>query len=220
MPGLRRLPQLLDGDGRAILTLPHFDPYRSLRSEPVLGYHQRIAGPLAPPESERIFFYGRSNDINIDEIAQVLGRCGLPVVAHVRGTRSAAVSYLRNLGIDQRDLPLEPSVAFADCSIVVSHGGGIVQAAAQAGRRQVVLPTHLEPTIMGARIEHYGAGIMVDRFEPEAFADAIARVRADVRYEEGAVALARDIAATRLPHDPAAAVASLCLAVLHRSAAT
>jgi hypothetical protein len=218
VPRLQRLPQVLDGDGRALMTLPHFDPYRSLRSEPVLGYHQRIAGPLAPPKAESIFFYGRSNQGNLDEIAQVLSRSGLPVVAHVRGTQTAAASYLRSLGIDQRDRPLTPVEAFSDCSIVVSHGGGIVQAAAQAGRRQVVLPTHLEPTISGARIEHYGAGIMVDRFRAADFADTIARVRSDIRYEEGAVSLARDIAATRLPDDPAGVAAEICLDVLARTA--
>jgi hypothetical protein len=216
---LRRLPQMLEGDGRAVLTLPHFDPYRALRAEPVLGYHQRIAGPLAPAPAERIFFYGRSNDPHVDDIAQVLGRCGLPVIAHIRGVRTAALSYLQQLGIDHHDRPLQPLEAFGKCSIVVSHGGGIAQTAAQAGRRQVILPTHLEPMITGARLEHYGAGIMVDRFEADAFADAIARVRADARFEEGALALARDIAATRLPEDPAAAAADICLQVLDRAAA-
>lgn len=216
---LQRLPQLLEGDGRAVLTLPHFDPYRTLRSEPVLGYHQRIVGPLPPVPAERIFFYGRSNDPNIDDIAQVLGRCGLPVVAHVRGVRTAAASYLEHLGMDRRDRPLAPLEAFGECSIVVSHGGGIAQAAAQAGRRQVILPTHLEPTITGARLEYFGAGIMVDHFDTDLFADSIARIRADVRYEEGAIALAGNIAATGLPDDPAGAAAAVCLDVLERAAA-
>lgn len=214
VPPISRLPEVLAGEARAIFTLPQLDPYGALRREPVLGPHTFIAGPLPPPATPRVFFYGRSKQGNIDEVAGVLGRCGLPVSCHIRGVRSAGIHLLRAQGAEIHDEPVPLADAFARASIVISHGGGITQAAMLAGRPQIVLPNHLEAVITGARISALGTGVSIAEFDERQFADAIRRVHADASFEQHAQALARDLAGQSLPNDPPAVAAELCLGLL------
>jgi hypothetical protein len=213
-----RLPEILAGDARAIFTLPQLDPYGPLRREPVLGPHDVTGGPMPPPAAPRLFFYGRSSQTGIDEIADVLCRSGLPVSCHIRGARSVGLHLLRSQGAEVHDEPVPLVEAFSHASIVVSHGGGIAQAAMRAGRPQIVLPNHLEAIITGAKIQALGTGISIETFDRQAFADAVGRIRADAGFDERAQALARDLARLSLPENPPAVAAERCLELLMRPA--
>ncbi len=218
VPPPARLPEFLKGDQRAVFTLPQLDPYQQFRKEPVLGPYVPIQGPMEFPREPRLFLYSRSEQPNIDEIAQVLWESGVPVSCYIRGGRTVATAFLESAGAEVFDEPRPLPEIFAESTVIISHGGGgIAQAALAAGRPQIIMPNHLEATITGRRIEALGAGITVEEFKPEDLANAIAEVNGGDRYVAAAMEQARLIASLPLPPDPLASVADLCVSQLGSS---
>ena len=214
VPLLERLPELLRGEARAIFALPQLDPYQKFRTERVLGPYAGIRGPLEPPGSPAIFLYSRSEQRGIEDIANALWQSGLPVSCFVRGGRTVGTAFLKQMGHKVHETAPPLSEAFAEASIVVSHGGGISQAALQAGRPQVLIPNHLEAMITARRVEALGAGLTVESREFENLPEAVTRVHADSKFEINAIAQARAIAAMELPEKPAMVAAEMCGSLL------
>ena len=65
-PALETLPEFLQGDRRAIFTLPQLDSYHQFRNERVLGPYAAVTGPMEPLAEPAIFLYSRADQENID----------------------------------------------------------------------------------------------------------------------------------------------------------
>lgn len=214
-PTLEALPEFLRCEGRAVFTLPQLDPYHQFRTDRLLGPYAVVTGPMDPPATSAVFLYSRADQENLDEIAQALWDCGLPLSCYLRGGRSVGATFLKSMGTEVFDEPRPLQEVFASSSVIVSHGGGgLVQAALAAGRPQVTIPNHLEATISGRRIESLGAGLCVEDFRSDRLRDAVALVSSDARYVAGAQAQARTIETMQLPDDPLALVANMCKMLL------
>jgi len=212
---LKHLPQLLQGDARAVFGLPHLDPYGPFRHDRLLGPYEpgAMADPIA--QDAGVFYYGHSRLPVTDTVVEGLVAARLPIHAFVNGPPSAASELLRQHAKVFHDRPPELAQVFGQCSVIVSHGGaGLTQAALAAGRPQVILPIHVESQINGLRIAAMGAGLVVAEATPSNAGEAVRTVSQVRLFHEKAREIAEGITRLGLPADPPATAAELALRLL------
>jgi len=112
-------------------------------------------------------------------------------------------------------MPLREALQQAVC-VVTSGGSDTVLASLAAGVPLVVAPGSGDQPANAARVEHAGAGVVLDdAVSPGRLAAAVHRVTANPRFRDAAERVAQDFAR----HDGAAAAAELLVALAAASAA-
>ncbi len=217
------LPKAFSGDVRAIFTLPHLDPYESLRNEKLLGPYEPDLEAVPLPSEPSLLYYGSSTSADSQQIVSALLECGVPVTASLFGPNSTAARILEAQGASVHlDLPpLAPQIKKA--TLVVSHGGsGITQAALKSGRAQIVMSNHFEALLTGTKLQAAGVGQLIEDFPRDYFSsritehlrDAIQQACADSELHDQAMAVAQSISKLGYPMNPIDETAAVCRELL------
>lgn len=214
-PSLDRLPQLLDGEGRAAFSFPKLDPYAGLRPEPPL----RPCGcpePLPFPAAPLLFAHVGSDQPFAGAAVRGFDRAGLAVAAYFPGPESAATAFLAALGAELYEAPPSQPDILSRASLVVSGDVWLAQAAYAAGRPQIFLPSNPEARLLGEKLQDLGCGITLRRFGSEELAAAIREVTLNPTYRQRAEAEALSAAEGAREGDSAELVARHCLELARR----
>lgn len=220
---LAQLPQLLQGEGRIIFTLPHLDPYEGIRSEPLLGPYQTGLEPAPLPENPAMFYYGQSGHKDVDDITWALIETAYPKICVFSGPVSVSGKVLQDSGAEVHFTPPLLADVLNRSSLVISHGGsGVAQAALKIGRPQVVLPIHFESMVTAAQLEATGTAVVLE--EPDAsikritvkdqLKQAIDKAIHATDLADNAIAVSQQIKRLKLPESPTEVAASMCMQLL------
>jgi hypothetical protein len=145
LTGPARLTDAFSGQDRFVFGLPEFDPYKSVRQEPLFDPPEGLPELATLPESPRLFVYCGEEVPHFDILVQALAGLNIPIEAHFRGESGPAAHLLRLRGHVVHDKPQPLSDVLPRVSHVVSLGGlGTSQAALAAGRPQLIVPSHDE----------------------------------------------------------------------------
>ena len=203
-PKLGRLAELYAAATPALFTLRELDNYAALRGE--VEYRGILPGPggEAPrwPEGpgKRVFFYGQP----FPSLPEVLASLSagphrtlayFPMLApELRRHASAHLAFADTL----QDL----AAVTRECdAALMTNGHSTVAAMLLAGKPVVLLPQHLEMSLIANAVQDSGAGLSAPGLKREGILDKLKRVL----QEESFTAKARALAARYPGHDPMAA---------------
>ena len=195
-PAPDTLPRLLDSPVRSVCTLPEFDPYFEVRSEPVIGPMGPRLAPMPPPAEPALFAYCRADFGDIEDVVLCLADMDVPVSVYFGGRPGVLGRYLRGRGVHVYDEPAPLTEVLPTVSAILSHGGTTAAHAAMAGRPQVVLPLHGEGRFIAETLETLGVGVRPSEdLDKDSLEKALRQVLFDRGIRDRALALAREIEA-------------------------
>ncbi len=209
------LPGLFAAEGRYVCTLPELDPYRSARTEEVLGPFESPPPPMPLPAEPGFFAYIASDFRGIKNAARGLADIKLPGEIYIRRAPATLRRALRKRGHHVHDVPAPLTDALKNASAIIHHGGiGTTEMAVGIGRPHVLLPRHMEQELTARALEELGLGIKVaGNFTPKAVVDALNRVIEDVEFGRRAVEFAKKLQA-RGPVDNVERIVRGCLRII------
>jgi rhamnosyltransferase subunit B len=214
VPGVRALPELFAGDGRAVFAVPQLDPYHAHRDERLLSPCIGINGPLALQDAPAIFFALPSTFSNLAAVARSLDRVGVPVSCYVPGPATVGLTLLKQSGARVHDARPDLHEVLSDATVVLAASADLALAAYLAGRPQLVLRDDLEASVMASELELRHVAIALDAGQEGRLADAISRLINDSSYGHGAQEEARRLHAMAASSGSAAIAARQCLDLL------
>ncbi len=192
---LSRLPQIMEADGSFVTVLPMFDPYLSVRAEPVDGPIETLPEPLPAPPAPRVFAYMGVEVPGVKTFLRGLAASGLPASVFLRGATPEVLEKLAHPNIEFLDAPPPLTEALGNCSIAAHYGGlGTAVACLTAGRPQLMLPRQLERRLNARAVEKLGAGLVLGGKEtPEDVAQALKRLVDEPQWAERATEISHEI---------------------------
>ena len=151
--------------GRLVCTLPELDPYSDLRRDPVIGPVEGLQEPQPLPPSSgpgdepRFFAYVSLEHKKTKPFLRGLRASKMPGEIFARGMTDAVAKSLERPGLTVHREPQPMHEVIARSHVIVHHGGnGTCCAALSGGRRQILLPTHMEARLSADALVRLGVG--------------------------------------------------------------
>jgi UDP-N-acetylglucosamine:LPS N-acetylglucosamine transferase len=213
---LAALADTLAADRTVLNCFPEFDHYGVRPDGDYYGndyaLHSGVAAEWPAGEGPRIFAYLRAGSRAMAPVTAVLRRLGLPSLVHARDLKQEHEAPLstRHLRLSAR--PVRMAEVVAHCAVVICHSPATAAAGLVHGHPVLMLPEHVEQSMVALRLAERGLAQVPDPQEEQ--------VEAALRHALDAPGpRARAGAFARHYHgfDPAeaiAAVADTCEAVL------
>lgn len=213
LASISHLPVFLEGNARAIFSLPALDPYGPLRDSPLMGLYEKV--DLAPmPELPRIFLYGHTNVASFPNLVRATLQTELPICAYLTGNNNEVAFLLEQRGAQIFDKAPMLNEVLPTVSLVVSNGGaGLSQACLMAGRPQIIAPIHAESQIMARNIERLGCAVIFDDTQTSDLGARALDVSNDLKMQDKCQEVASHLKGD-LNSDPLPLIASRCLDLL------
>lgn len=219
-PPVRTLPSIVGGDAQIVCTFPELDAYRRMRRGVATGPLKIQADPLPPPERESIFFYLAADYRFTWRALEAIAASGIEAKGYIRSGPPERKRQFAEQGVFFYDKPPPIADALAGCSMIVHHGGvGTSEAALSAGRKQLLVPRHLEQTINAKSLVNLGVGVvLISPFSLDAAKSAIQGLRTRTQASTSARSLAAQLA-QREKDRSLHLIATACEESLYRRAA-
>lgn len=158
---------IFHGTQRIFTTISALDHYGERPDTQYAGFlpawrvNRKMDVPVWPKGRKKVLLYLQPAYPGLQHVLQVLADSGHAVIACVPGTSSASKALSAgNLNVLTSFTDLELLVTQSD--LVISHGGhGLVSEAFLAGKLQLLLPTQVEQSLVGLRIESARIGKML-----------------------------------------------------------
>ncbi|MGE0746656.1 MAG: glycosyltransferase [Rhodospirillales bacterium] len=146
------LGAIMRGAGQVVSVAPEIDIYAADRAIPAAGpWTVPAEGPPTPPD-RRAFAYLRTDTPAAKMILEAAVEGGLAMEAHLPGAAPAFAARLERAGCRVHDRPPPMEEILERCTLVIHHGGvGTLEAAAFAGRPQLLVPRQLEQRLNAKR---------------------------------------------------------------------
>ncbi len=208
------LPEILAGDARMLCTVPELDPYAGDRDETCAGPLAQLPAPTPGPDTAGFFAYLGGDLAYVPNMLRGLNRCGIDGGVYVHKPTADIARDLPRSNFKAFDGPQPFERVIPAATMVVHHASmGTSLAALAAGRPQVVVPRHLQNTLVADCLVRSGVGLRLPRdLSPDRMVQAVNGVAADTAMQDRALELGRDIAA-RDYGDVAGRVAEACAAL-------
>jgi UDP:flavonoid glycosyltransferase YjiC (YdhE family) len=189
--GRERAPQTITepfrGVFRAVTSFPELDPYRSQRSDLVLGPIEALPALTPLPSKRKVFAYSASEYVLLDELIAVLMDLGPQASVYLRGSPGARGAILKSRGVAFHGEAPALADVLPTATCVFSHAGsGLASAALAAGRPQILSPRHGEADMTAKLLEELGVGISLVPLERKRLREAIERVHTDTKFATAA----------------------------------
>lgn len=211
--GLDHLPDILSADLRLPHTFEIFDPYGSLRREPLRAPILPGWTPTPKACGDEVFVYFSDIAAKPERIYDALAGLGKGVRLYVPNLPASVASILAAAGVAVESKPLTAPDIARRSRLVVSHGGlGLVSMTLAAGLPQLVLAPDLEKRLIGKAIEKLGVGRHLAWREATSgqIREAVHQIRADDEMRQRA----RSVSQTLAPLLSGASAAQLAEAAL------
>ena len=211
LAAIKRLPEFLVGDARAVFTIADLDPYGSLRDSPLAGPYEKGLTPSPLPSERRIFLYGHANVPSFPILVRAAIETGFPVSAYLAGINPELTFLLRQHGaqVFEKAPPLRE--VLPRVRLVVSNGGaGLALATLIAGRPHILCPIHTESQMTARALERLGVAVSIENPAIGKAVDAITTAMADDQLHDRCLARANTLQET-LTSDPLAVIADQIL---------
>lgn len=166
---LKRLPDLFKGVQSVILSLPelaHYDGYppQTLAVGPTFIDDVGATPPWPDGDGPKVFAYLSAGHAEFEPLMVALRSTGWPALVHAKGISADAVKRFCSASLTIHPQALHMAHVLEQATLVISHASlGTVSAAALAGQVQLVLPEHMEQTMVSRRVERAGIGLAVTR---------------------------------------------------------
>ena len=162
VPALVHLSDVYRRSHELVRTLDILDPYRGLRTLPLMPPVADVARPAATPGDE-VFVYFSTTELQDAGVVEAVTTLGLPVRAFCPGiTPDLAARFVAaGIKLENRPVPVEQ---MAERSRLMVHSGqhGILCLGLAAGLPQVAIPQHLEQLYHARGCEKEGTGRVVE----------------------------------------------------------
>jgi UDP:flavonoid glycosyltransferase YjiC (YdhE family) len=196
-PAPDTLPALFRQDAHFVVSVPELDPYARWRAADGLGGLLEVNGaggePLHP-----VFAYLAADSPATGRILRALERTGLAGRAYIRNRQRlpGEMAPGRRGAIVVNADPGPLAQAIADAHVIVHHGGSATaHQALLTGRRQVIVPRHLEQALTAQALERLGVAVSLPGGEVPALERRISELVADAERASRATALGAEIRA-------------------------
>lgn len=211
--GLDRLPDIFAADLRLPHTFKIFDPYGSLRQEPLRAPILPGWTPTPKACGDEVFVYFSDIAAKPERIYDALAGLGKGVRLYIPNLPAPVASSLAAAGVAVEPKPLTALDIARRSNLVVSHGGaGLVSMTLAAGLPQLVLAPDLEKRLIGGAVAKLGVGHLLAWRETTSaqIIEAVHRLRADDEVRERAISIADNLA-PHLSGDSATQIAEAAL---------
>ena len=197
---IERLPQLNEADAYGLATIPIFDPYRSQRQQPYLGF-EIPGGPPTPlaTASGGIAYFHEDAQLH-DNVLDGLMGANTETIAYFGSPLRRAIKKFEGSRVHLSAKPLKLREDMPGKAVAVHKGGlGFAIAAVLAGVPQVLLHSHQENRFNANVIVNAGAGVSARYKDVNAgvLSEALDRVVASSAMREQALLLAEQNAEFR-----------------------
>jgi hypothetical protein len=200
---LKSLGDLYPAANTYVASLPELDHY-----ERPTGHGQYIGGmamtssgaipnwPVVPGALEgikappKVFAYLKSNYEGLEQVLK--GLCELPVqtVAYIPGISGANLKKWNTANLWISTTPIHVRKALEECSLVVCHGGGLIQPALLEGIPILALPMQIEQSMTAEKINQLGVGLSCSPEGIAKFKSSMKRLLQEPQFKTAAVNLA------------------------------
>jgi len=205
---LAALADTLAADRTILNCFPEFDHYGVRPGGDYYGndfaLHDGVAAEWPAGEGPRLFAYLRAGSQAMAPVLAVLRRLGLPSLVHARDLKPEHEALLSTPFLRVSARPVRMADVVAGCAVVICHSPATAAAGLVHGRPVVMLPEHVEQTMVSLRLAQQGLAQVPDAQE--------AQVEAALRHAlEAPGPRARAASFARHYHgfDPAEALASV-----------
>lgn len=199
---LIHFPAIMSGDRTAVATFAALDPYRAVRTgpllPPILGH---VPKPIARPGDE-VLCSPRAFG-NSEEITAALENLHLPGRYLGKGIAEDVLDRLAGRWTIERD-HVDFSKLMGEFRMVIGYGGlGLTSQALAAGLPQLIIASDWEKYLNGQAIERLGSGrvLLADRADRETIIRTAAQIYVDPRIRARALEIAIEHAPS-LTEDP------------------
>ena len=154
--GIGHLPELFRADFQACATFELIDPYRNIRTQPVLGpLFSREIPRYQAQKSERIFVYlTHCHPEILENVVRALSMLEVPVDLYALQAAQTDIKSLASENITLVDETVSLEEIISSYSLVVHLGGhGFTTELLAAGMPQVLLTLDIEKVLFGIQLE-------------------------------------------------------------------
>jgi UDP:flavonoid glycosyltransferase YjiC (YdhE family) len=147
---------------RLVFSARAFDPYQSLRSEPLLLPPEQLPHCTPPPVAPRVFAYLGAELPGVTALLQALTLLDCPLECYLRGVPDQVLRFLTLRGAIVHTTPPDLADRLPLASHVLSQGGtGMAHSALAAGRPHGIFALHGESRINAQALTGLGAGALL-----------------------------------------------------------
>jgi hypothetical protein len=211
---LSSLPDLLMGEGQALLTLSILDPFRSLRAGhehgPILGDAELGHAVSAP----NMFLALPSTHPGLTACARAATRRGISITGFSFGPETVfSKSFSEHGGVMLKERPRLEKV-LAENRFVASGDLDVIQAAIIAGKPIIILPGCFQKSRVAAELVAADIAINVSSYDVDHLESAFEAMMADSTRVQSALEFARRISRALPNQRTEQSVAKLCMELL------
>ncbi len=182
IPTLENFAEVLSVDKDFLCTFPELDHYGSRQNAKYWGPVIQSATGNTPDwpkqKGEKIFVYISASHAQFKYLINHLNSLKLPVLVYARDLPTQFIDNWQSPYLTFAREPVDLSQVVKQCRLVISHGGhGTSATMLLAGIPMLIIPQHLEQTLLGYRLAQQGLAVMVNPVEKQIhYADLIKKI--------------------------------------------
>jgi hypothetical protein len=138
------------------------------------------------PEPEKIYLYLQADYPPLLALFEALTGLPVQVIGYVPGLTDQQRLRLQTSNIELSDKPLHIDLVLAEADFAITHASTITQTILLRGLPVLVLPTHVEQSMLGAIIEALGVGINCVPTNKNDLSRALKRLLTNVSFKDNA----------------------------------
>lgn len=194
-PAIERIPQLYEADEQVLMTFREIDHFK-IRQEQDINYWgisrpNSGVDPVWPDaEGKRIYAYLKPFK-SISNLLQNLKELGMPTLIYAPEVNKNLIAKFSSPMIRFAEKPFDLNKVATSCDIAITNANhATVVSLLLAGIPQLLLPIHLEQSIVAHNVEQLGAGLAAQLLRPEGITKKLKALLDEPRYAEAARAFA------------------------------
>ena len=207
LPPLERLQEIFSHASGYVLSYAELDHYEGGRDEPYLGLPDTAHGapPVWPPgEGPRLLAYLRASK-TLESVLTALSRSNARVLLRVGDVPAAKLQGFIRPGLVITDQPVHMRLAMQDCQACINYAShGFTAEMLLAGKPGLLLPDHLERSLVARRAGQLGAALSPPAEGSFNLSEALVRIVEDPALRQGAEKFAQKYRSqdrSRIPSD-------------------
>jgi hypothetical protein len=192
---LARLADLFAADAEFLCTFRELDHYGGRGEADYFGCIYDTGEGAEPDwpagDGERVFAYVNAGQPNFRALIEAPGRVRLPTLLHARGLSGGDRPALQRPWLTIADRPVRLEATLAHCALVITQGEGTSAAALVAGRPLLLLPEHLEQSMLLYQLARRGLALgLAPTADPASLDTLLRQLIERPAYRERAAAFA------------------------------
>jgi UDP:flavonoid glycosyltransferase YjiC (YdhE family) len=194
-PAFESLSQLFPSRASLVASVPELDHYQRTSGRFIGPLNNVSSGEIARwpvtrgkadkgPELAKVYLYLQSNYPPLTVLFEALADLPVQVVGYIPGLSDQQRLRLQTNNIELSAKPLHIAKVLEEANFAITHASTITQTILLHGLPVLVLPTHVEQSMLGTIIEKLGIGISCVPTKKIDLVRALKRLTTDVAFKE------------------------------------